>query len=215
MHDLAAVVSSRNSKWLRQFLMTSAVIFALSGCGMKVTLRPPLPETVQTEVVDANPSYAAVLISTTATVDDKPSMMNPTFKDRLLQALRQSNAFTNVYGDNQSMSEVRKVKLALTISERSTYNNVLGAIKGFIIGASFFTLSPFIPIYADYTTELRLRVERPDGSYRQYTGYASGESEHFFFSHGDYYPDLTMQVTDAALRDLSAKLANDRGWLQR
>ena len=212
---MKVVLGTRYAKRFRLFLMMAAVMIGSTGCGMKVTLRPPLPETVHGDAIAGGPAYACVLMSTTATVDDKPSLINPAFKDRLLQALRQSNAFTNVYGDDQSISERRKAKVALTIADRSKYNNVLGAIKGFVIGASFFTLSPFIPIYADYTTELRLRVEKPDGSYKQYTGYASGESEHFFFSHGDYYPDLTMQVTDAALRDLSAKLANDRVWLQR
>jgi len=186
-----------------------------SGCGMKVTFKPPFPETVKTDNVAGKPRYSSVLMYASATMDGTPTVINPPFKDRLLEALRQSNVFENVYGDDQAIPETRKVRLALTTTERMDYNNVLGAIKGFVIGASFFVLSPFIPIYADYTTELRLQVEKPDGSQRQYTGYAAGESEHYFFSHGDYYPDLTKQVTDAALRDLSAKLTNDRAWLQR
>lgn len=186
-----------------------------TGCGMKVTFKPPFPETPITENVAGKPRYSSVLMLASATIDGTPTGINPLFKDRLLEALRQTNVFEKVYGDDQAIPETRKVRLALTTIERMDYNNVLGAIKGFFIGASFFVLSPFIPIYADYTTELRLQVEKPDGSQRQYTGYAAGESEHYFFSHGDYYPDLTKQVTEAALRDLSAKLANDRAWLQR
>jgi hypothetical protein len=182
---------------------------------MKVTMRPPFPEVVNAESVASKPTYSAVLVSTSATMDGKLTVMNSPFKDRLLQALRLLGAFSSVYGDDQPIPEKRKVKVSLNIAERLEYNNVLGAIKGFVIGASFFVLSPVIPIYADYTTELRLQVEKPDGRIRQYTGFASAESEPFFFSHGEYYADLTQQVTDAALRDLSAKLANDRMWLRR
>ena len=154
-------------------------------------------------------------MSTTAMLDDKPAPINPAFNGRFLQALYHSNAFDGVFGEDQAIPERRKLKLSLTIADRMRYNNVLGAIKGFIIGASFFILSPVIPIYADYTSELRLKVEKPDGSSKHYSGYATGESEHYFFSHSEYYGDLTLQVSEAALRDLTAKLANDRGWLRR
>jgi hypothetical protein len=191
------------------------VVLAASGCGMKVTFKPPFPETATSEVTPGTAKYSAVLMYSSATMDGKPAMMTSLFKDRLLEQLRTSHSFTSVYGDDQALPERQKILLSVATAERMDYNNVLGAIKGFFIGASFFILSPVIPIYADYTTEIRLTVEKPDGSQRHYTGYASGESEHYFFSHGDYYPDLVRQVTDAALRDLSAKLIQDRGWLQK
>jgi hypothetical protein len=200
-------------RWL--LLVALTVNLAASGCAMRVTMKAPFPENVQVESGTHKPRYSAVLLSTFATTNGSLSVINPSFRERFVQSVRESGVFTAVYGDDQAILEKQKAKLSLNVSERFYYNNALGALKGFIIGASFFILSPFIPLYADYTIELRLKVEKPDGSYKEYTGYASAESEHFFFSHGEYYADLTTKVTDAALQDMSAKLANDREWLRR
>jgi hypothetical protein len=195
--------------------LLALVVMGGAGCGMKVTFKPPFPEAFPADTHVGSPRYSAVLMNSSATIDGKPAVMASSFKDRLLEELRRTQNFKAVYGDDQAIPERQKIRFAVAVAERMNYNNALGAIKGFFIGASFFILSPFIPIYADYTTELRLTVEKPDGSQRDYTGYATGESEHYFFSHGDYYPDLVRQVTDAALHDLSAKMANDRVWLQK
>lgn len=85
---------------------------------MRVTMKAPFPENVRVEANTSKPRYSAVLLSTFATTNGALSVVNPSFRDRFIQAVRQSGVFTAVYGDDQTIPEKQKARLSLNVAER-------------------------------------------------------------------------------------------------
>jgi 7-keto-8-aminopelargonate synthetase-like enzyme len=82
--------------------------------------------------------------------------------------------------------------------------------RGFLVGASMFTLSPFISLNYDYGTQMLLEMERWDGQVKHYTAISNGSAHyHLFGAHPEVIEQLKGQVTEACLSSLLNQVIQD------
>ncbi|MDH4186669.1 MAG: hypothetical protein OEV08_06710 [Nitrospira sp.] len=102
------------------------------------------------------------------------------------------------------------------VTVRLSINNVVdphagqAAWRGFVIGASMFTLSPFISLQYDYGTEMSLELERWDGHIKHYSATSNGTAHYNLFGASPVVIEqLKGQVTEACLLSLLDQVIQD------
>lgn len=200
---------------------TTILIGALSlfaGCGTVVTLHPQssgMPQPPAIAIKEIKPKYVAAITYTRFTRDGEPESLGGAYVDGLLQRVREAAVFTSAHSGDQPIPLDQKAKLSLEVATRFDYNRLTNGIKGGLVSGSLFLLAPFLPFTSTFTASVRLRVEKPDGTFRDYVSIVRGDDQHLFFSHEEYYETLVTQVAGETWRALGSQLAQDRGWLQQ
>ena len=84
------------------------------------------------------------------------------------------------------------------------------AWRGFVVGASMFTLAPFIPLNYDYGTQMSLEMERWDGQMKHYSATSNGSAHYNLFgANPEVIEQLKGQVTEACLSSLLDQVIQD------
>ena len=84
------------------------------------------------------------------------------------------------------------------------------ALKGFIIGASLFTLTPLLPLEYDYAVNMTLELERWDGEIKLYRSQAAGTARyHLFGATPLVIEELKGHVTESCLIALMQQVIRD------
>jgi len=84
------------------------------------------------------------------------------------------------------------------------------ALKGIVIGASMFLLSPFIDLNYDYAAQTSLELERWDGRVTRYDARSSGTAHYNLFgANPALIAELKGRVTEACLQELMTRLVHD------
>ena len=199
------------------FILPVLMIFSFTGCGWNVTFRPTSPtDSVAASVESLAPKYSAIILGGSMKTYDGGNLdPNNAFKEVIAYNLRQTGIFKTVDTIDPALSANEKASVTFTSTQTYNWNAALGGVKGFLVGASLFLLAPVIPFYADASTNFVVRVQKPDGSSRDYNGTVTGDMRAFFFSVKSGTSDLLIQVHFQALQDVIKKMTNDRGWLQK
>lgn len=134
---------------------------------------------------------------------------------RLLTVLEETNLFSTLYqsGLVQPPAGEKIVTGRLALSETVEPHTGGAAWRGFLIGASMFTLTPLLPLEYEYGSELVLELTRWDGQSKQYRSGASGTARYHLFGATPLAIDeLKGQVLEQALSTLTQQLVGDVGF---
>ncbi|MBH0180444.1 MAG: hypothetical protein HP490_01870 [Nitrospira sp.] len=103
-----------------------------------------------------------------------------------------------------------------TVTARITFDETIDshsgptALKGIVIGASMFLLSPFIELDYDYTAQAHLELERWDGHITHYDARSSGTAHYNLFGASPVViNELKGQVIETCLNALMNQLVHD------
>lgn len=139
-----------------------------------------------------------------------------TFDQRVLVALRETQLFSHLIypGHGQPALEGQKYVVAkLSVNETVDRYARKNAFKGFVVGASMFILTPFLPMEYSYASQMTLDLQRWDGEMKHYTAVSQGTIYYQLF---DATPLLTEElkgrVTERCLNALMVQLVNDAGF---
>ena len=83
-------------------------------------------------------------------------------------------------------------------------------MKGIVIGASMYILTPFSPLEYDYSAHLTLELERWDGEIKRYESQAAGTARyHLFGATPIMIDELKGHVTETCLTELASQIVKD------
>jgi hypothetical protein len=131
---------------------------------------------------------------------------------QVLGAIEATRLFSQHYqsGYTQPMTNQARVTVRLSINSLVEPHSGQAAWRGFLVGASMFTLSPFISLNYDYGSRMSLEMERWDGQIKHYTAISNGSAHyHLFGAHPEVIEQLKGQVTEACLSSLLNQVIQD------
>jgi hypothetical protein len=133
-----------------------------------------------------------------------------------VSALRETQLFSQlIYPDyDQPALEGQKyVAARLSVSETADRHAGRNAFKGFVVGASMFLLTPFLPLEYGYASQMTLELQRWDGERKHYTAASQGTAYYQLFGATPLLTEeLKGQVTERCLNDLMVQLVSDAGF---
>lgn len=137
----------------------------------------------------------------------------PTILERqVLGAIEATHLFSQHYqsGYTQPAVDQARVTVRLSIDNLVEPHAGQAAWRGFLVGASMFTLAPFISLNYDYGTQMALEMERWDGQIKRYTATSNGSAHYNLFGASpDVIEQLKGQVTEACLSSLLNQVIQD------
>lgn len=143
-----------------------------------------------------------------------PQNPSPDVERRVLNAVQETRLFSTLvpFGGTSASAGGKTVAARFTFDETIDPHAGHTALKGIVIGASMFLLSPIIEFGYDYAARASLEVERWDGQVKLYEARSSGTAHyHLFGATPIMIEELKGQVTEACLNDLMAQLVQDTG----
>lgn len=133
-------------------------------------------------------------------------------EQRVLSSLADIGLFSHLASGNSTSEEpdVKTVRARLLYDEAVDPHAGSAALKGILIGASMYILTPFVPLEYDYAAHLTLELERWDGQIKQYESRSAGTARyHLFGATPIMLDELKGHVTEMCLTDLARQIAND------
>jgi hypothetical protein len=131
---------------------------------------------------------------------------------RILNAVRETRLFSTLVplGGASPSADGKTVTARVTFDETIDSHSGPTALKGIVIGASMFLLSPIIELDYDYTAQAHLELERWDGHVTHYDARSSGTAHYNLFGASPVVIDeLKGQVTETCLNALMHQLVQD------
>ena len=141
------------------------------------------------------------------------SIAPPAILERqVLGAIEATRLFSQHYqsGYTQPATNQARVTVRLSIDNLVEPHAGQAAWRGFLVGASMFTLAPFISLNYDYGAQMSLEMERWDGQIKQYTATSNGSAHYNLFgANPEVIEQLKGQVTEACLSSLLNQVIQD------
>jgi hypothetical protein len=131
---------------------------------------------------------------------------------RVLNTVQDTHLFSTLVplGGNSAPLGEKVVAARITFDETIDPHSGQSALKGFLVGASMFLLSPVIELDYDYSAQASLELERWDGQVKRYEGRSSGTVHYNLFGATPIMIDeLKGRVTEACLAELMDQLVRD------
>lgn len=141
--------------------------------------------------------------------------LNPSvaFDQRVASTLRETQIFSQlIYPDHgQPALEGQKyVTARLSLSETVDRYAGKNAFRGFVVGASMFLLTPFLPLEYSYALQMTLELQRWDGVTKHYTADSQGRIYYQLFNATPLLTEeLKGRVAERCLQVLMVQLVND------
>ena len=109
-----------------------------------------------------------------------------------------------------STSNDKIVRARILLSETIDPHAGGAAWKGIVIGASMYTLTPFLPLEYGYAANVSLELERWDGQVKRYEGQSSGTARYQLFGATPIMiEELKGHVTETCLNELARQIVRD------
>lgn len=131
---------------------------------------------------------------------------------RILNSVQETSLFSTMVplGGAYDGAGGKMVAARLAIDETIDSHPGETSLKGIVIGASMFLLSPFIDLNYDYAAQASLELERWDGRVNRYEARASGTAHYKLFGASPtVIAELKGRVTEACLQELMAQVVRD------
>ena len=113
-------------------------------------------------------------------------------------------------GNSDPLLNEKNIRARVQIDEALDPHPGEAAWKGFVIGASMFTLTPFMPLEYDYAAHVMLELERWDGQIKRYESQSAGTARYQLFGATPLMIDeLKGHVTESCLIALMQQLVRD------
>jgi hypothetical protein len=197
-------------------LISTILVMALglgTGCSHWIELAAPIDTLPPANATVATDARVPLLLETIRMTQNGSSIAPPSILERqVLGAIEATRLFSQHYqsGYTQPMTNQARVTVRLSIDSLVEPHSGQAAWRGFLVGASMFTLSPFISLNYDYGTQMLLEMERWDGQVKHYTAISNGSAHyHLFGAHPEVIEQLKGQVTEACLSSLLNQVIQD------
>jgi hypothetical protein len=168
---------------------------------------PPANATVATD------ARVPLLLETIRVTHNGSSIAPPALLERqVLGAIEATRLFSQHYqsGYTQPAKNQARVTVRLAIDNLIEPHAGQAAWRGFLVGASMFTLAPFISLNYDYGSQMSLEMERWDGQIKRYTATSNGSASYNLFGASpEVIEQLKGQVTEACLSSLLNQVIQD------
>ncbi len=195
-----------------------AGVFAMSiglgtGCSHQIELTSLTNSALPASVVVPSDARMPVLLETIRVTHNGSSIAPPAILERqVLGAIEATRLFSQHYqsGYTQPPKDQARITMRLSIDNLVEPHAGQAAWHGFLIGASMFTLAPFLSLNYDYGAHMSLEIERWDGQTRQYTATSNGSAHYKLFgANPEVIEQLKGQVTEASLSSLLDQMIQD------
>ena len=184
-----------------------------TGCSYWIELAVPTDAAPPTSATVATDARVPLLLETIRVTHNGSSIAPPANLERqVLGAIEATRLFSQHYqsGYTQPATDQARVTVRLSIDNRIEPHAGQAAWRGFVVGASMFTLSPFISLNYDYAAEMSLEMERWDGQIKRYNATSNGSAHYNLFGASpDVIEQLKGQVTEACLSSLLDQVIQD------
>jgi hypothetical protein len=141
-----------------------------------------------------------------------PQNPSPEVERRVLNAVQETRLFSTLVplGGASASAEGKAVTARVTFDETIDSHSGHTALKGIVIGASMFLLSPVIELDYDYAAHAHLELERWDGHVKRYDARSSGTAHYNLFGASPVViNELKGQVIETCLNSLMNQLVQD------
>jgi hypothetical protein len=177
-----------------------------TGCSHWIELAPPTGSALPANATVATDARVPLLLKTIRVTHNGSSVAPAAILERqVLGAIESTRLFSQHYqsGHTQPATSQAHVTVRLSIDNLVEPHAGQAAWRGILIGASMFTLAPFIPLNYDYGTRMSLEMERWDGQIKEYTATSNGSAHyHLFGANPEVIEQLKGRVTEACLSSL-------------
>ena len=133
-------------------------------------------------------------------------------EQRVLNALAEIGLFSRLATthDAGTISSEKSIRARIVFDEAIEPHAGRAALKGMVIGASMFILTPFLPLEYDYAAHVSLELERWDGLVKRYDSQSAGTARYQLFGATPIMIDeLKGHVTETCLSELAGQLVQD------
>ena len=185
-----------------------------SGCARWIEMvAPPTNEAERaTQIIARNEQVPLILDRIRTTRNGSPQNSSSETEQRLLGSLAEIGLFSQLTSANTArpISGEKTVRAKLVFDEAIDPHAGGAALKGIVIGASMYILTPFLPLEYDYAAHLSLELERWDGQVKRYESQSAGTARyHLFGATPIMIDELKGHVTERCLTDLARQIVND------
>lgn len=199
-------------------------IAIITGCGLIMTMAtgcdhwielttvPTYSEKLSSHFLPLNEQVPLAMDIVKITRNGSPQNVSLETEQRILNSLAQIGLFSQIQRTTSSTSifNGKVVHARLQFDEAIEPHAGDAAWKGILIGASMFTLAPFIELEYNYAANLTLELERWDGKIKRYASQSSGTTRyHLFGATPIMIDELKGHVTESCLRTLAHQLVRD------
>lgn len=196
-------------------LVAAGVMISCTGFGCDRWMRvaePPAHEPPASALTVASDHKSPVMLNTIViTQNGAPQNPNAELERRLVGVLQDTRVFSHaVQAGLAEPPSGGHVEARLLVEERIDPHPGQAAWKGFLIGASMFTLTTLFPLEYDYASRMTLELQRWDGRVRRYTAASEGTAfYHVFGATPLTATELKGKVTEVCLAGLRNQLVKD------
>ena len=184
-----------------------------TGCSHWIELAVPTDAASPTSTTVATDARVPLLLETVRVTHNGSSIAPPAILERqVLGAIEATRLFSQHYqsGYTQPGAGQTRVTVRLSIDNLIEPHAGQAAWRGFVVGASMFTLAPFISLNYDFDTQMSLEMERWDGQIKRYTATSNGSAHYNLFgANPEIIEQLKGQVTEACLSALLNQVIQD------
>jgi hypothetical protein len=190
------------------------VMCGMTGCTrwIDVNAPSPSPQAAVSHALSNDERVPLVMDSFRLSQNGTPQNPSSEAERRILNAVRETRLFSALIplGGASPSADGKTVTARVTFDETIDSHSGPTALKGIVIGASMFLLSPIIELDYDYTAQAHLELERWDGHVTHYEARSSGTAHYNLFGASPVVIDeLKGQVTETCLNALMHQLVQD------
>lgn len=184
-----------------------------TGCSHWIELEAPADTAPSASATVATDARVPLLLETIRVTHNGSSIAPPAILERqVLSAIEATRLFSQHYqsGHAQPATSQARVTVRLSIDNLVEPHAGQAAWRGLLVGASMFTLAPFIPLNYDYGAQMSLEMERWDGQTKHYSATSNGSAHYYLFgANPEVIEQLKGQVTEACLSSLLDQVIQD------
>jgi hypothetical protein len=185
----------------------------VTGCSHWIELAVPTDAAPSISATVATDARVPLLLEAVRLTHNGSSIAPPAILERhVLGAIEATRLFSQHYqsGYTQPGTDQARVTVRLSIDNLIEPHAGQAAWRGFVVGASMFTLAPFISLNYDFDTQMSLEMERWDGQVKRYTATSNGSAHYNLFgANPEVIEQLKGQVTEACLSALLNQVIQD------
>ena len=189
-----------------------SILTMVTGCSRWIEMAP-LSETQDpgTQQIARDEQVPLIIDVIRTTRNGSPQNTSAETQQRILSSLAELGLFSHLSsGHDGSASNDKIVRAKILLSETIDPHAGGAAWKGIVIGASMYTLTPFLPLEYGYAARVSLELERWDGQLKRYEGQSSGTARYQLFGATPIMiEELKGHVTETCLNELARQLVHD------
>ena len=193
------------------------MLTAITGCSHWIEMKSPSAEADEpaAQVIARDEQVPLILDRIRTTRNGAPQNSSADTEQRILSSLADIGLFsflTSATSGAPTFGE-KTVRARLLFDEAIDSHAGTTALKGIVLGASMYILTPFLPLEYEYAAHLSLDLERWDGEIKHYESRSAGSARyHLFGATPIMIDELKGHVTETCLIDLARQIAQDTGF---